>query len=95
MPISIVRILSVENELLIVASYDNQMTIAEIQKMSVREKLRLMEWLWDDLRGYVEDEPVPDSHKQVLDQRRFAVEEGREKVLEWDEVKSRLSERQS
>ena len=69
------------------------MSIAEIRQLPLAEKLQIMEALWDDLRAHVEGLPVPEWHKELLDSRRKAVEEGREQVLEWDEVKSSLGTR--
>jgi putative addiction module component (TIGR02574 family) len=66
------------------------MSIAEIRKLPLAEKLQLMEGLWDDLRSRAEDISVPEWHKELLDTRRHAVESGQEKVLEWDEVKNSL-----
>src|SRR5438309_11072961 len=62
------------------------MSIAEIRRLSLAEKLQIMEGLWEDLRSRAEDIGVPKWHKEMLDARRKAVESGQEKVLEWDEV---------
>lgn len=66
------------------------MSIAEIRKLSVREKLRIMEAIWEDLSANAANVPVPQWHKDVLDTRRKAVEAGREKILDWDDVKKSL-----
>jgi putative addiction module component (TIGR02574 family) len=66
------------------------MSIAEIHQLPLREKLQIMEAIWDDLRANAEKLPVPQWHKDILEARLKAVEEGREKVLEWDEVKRTL-----
>jgi putative addiction module component (TIGR02574 family) len=71
------------------------MSIAEIRRLPLNEKLQIMEALWEDLRAHAEDLDVPEWHKEVLDSRRRAVEEGREKVLDWDEVKSSLGPRRT
>ena len=66
------------------------MSIAEIRQLPLHEKLQMMEALWDDLRANADAVPVPDWQKQLLDARRKAVSEGRERVLEWDEVKDSI-----
>jgi putative addiction module component (TIGR02574 family) len=71
------------------------MSIAEIRQLPLNEKLQIMEALWEDLRLHVEGIPVPEWHKKLLDSRRRAVEEGREDILEWDEVKGSLGTRQA
>ena len=69
------------------------MSITEIRQRPLNEKLQLMEALWDDLRAHVEGLPVPQWHKELLDARRKALEEGKEEVLEWDDVKASLGRR--
>ncbi len=52
-----------------------------------------MEAIWEDLRARADELPVPGWHKELLDGRRKAVEEGREEVLDWDSVKDSLGSR--
>ena len=66
------------------------MSIAEIRQLPLHEKLQIMEALWDDLRANADAVLMPGWQKQLLDARRKAVSEGRERVLEWDEVKDSL-----
>jgi len=49
-----------------------------------------MEAIWEDLRLHAEQVEVPQWHKDLLDERRKAVDEGREEVLDWDDVKNSL-----
>jgi putative addiction module component (TIGR02574 family) len=69
------------------------MTIAEIHQLSLREKLQIMEAIWEDLRAQAGTVPVPNWHKELLDARHQAVAEGREEVLDWDNVKNSLGSR--
>ena len=66
------------------------MGIAEIHQLPLSDKLQIMEAIWDDLRSNAEAVLVPDWHKNLLDERRNVVEQGKEQVLEWDEVKDSL-----
>jgi putative addiction module component (TIGR02574 family) len=66
------------------------MGIAEIHQLPLNDKLQIMEAIWDDLRSNAEAVLVPDWHKNLLDERRNVVEQGKEQVLEWDEVKDSL-----
>ncbi len=63
------------------------MSIAELRKLPLNEKLQIMEVLWEDLRNHEEALPVSEWHKKLLDERLKAVEEGREEILEWDDIK--------
>lgn len=69
------------------------MSIAEIRQLPLAEKLQIMEAIWDDFRAQAEQVPVPAGHKELLDERRKAVEEGREGVLDWDSIKDSLGSR--
>jgi putative addiction module component (TIGR02574 family) len=64
-----------------------------IEKMSLSEKLQLMERLWDDLARHPNDLPSPDWHGDVLAKRMKAVQEGRTGFEEWEVVKKRLLDR--
>ena len=61
-----------------------------LDKMSVEEKLRLMDVLWEDLTRNPDDIPSPAWHKEVLDECRRRAESGEEKFLDWEEVKKDL-----
>jgi putative addiction module component (TIGR02574 family) len=71
------------------------MTLTEIRRLPVKEKLQIMEVLWEDLRSQVQEEPVPEWHKELLDNRQKAVEAGREKILDWDQIKDSLGKRKA
>lgn len=66
------------------------MSIAEIRALPVNEKLLMMEVLWEELRTQADDDLTPPWHKELLDARRKAVAEGREEILDWDEIKHSL-----
>ncbi len=61
-----------------------------LNEMTLAEKLRLMETLWDDLtRNHEEMEP-PAWHLDVLQERRRLAEAGLETYSDWEDVKTRL-----
>jgi putative addiction module component (TIGR02574 family) len=71
------------------------MSIAEVKQLPLAEKLQIMEAIWEDLRAQADQVPVPAWHKELLDERRKAVEEGREEVLDWDSIKDSLGSRRN
>ena len=71
------------------------MSIAEIRELPLAEKLQIMEAIWEDLRSHADQVLVPQWHKDLLDERRRAVEAGREEVLDWDTVKDSLGSRRA
>ncbi|MFO7774732.1 MAG: addiction module protein [Candidatus Hydrogenedentota bacterium] len=48
-----------------------------LDKMTVEEKLQVMEEIWDDLSGRAESVPSPLWHGEVLAEREQTVERGR------------------
>jgi hypothetical protein len=63
------------------------MTVADIAKLSLREKLQIMEAIWLDLRQHVEVLDIPADHFRILEDRAARVAEGSSILLNWDEVK--------
>jgi hypothetical protein len=66
----------------------------QIQKMTLAEKLRAMEALWDDLcrRDAV---PMPRWHKNILDERERLVKEGKARFIDWETAKKQIRKRTS
>lgn len=62
------------------------MTI-NIEEMTTEEKLRTMEILWDDICRNVPDFSSPEWHEQILKAREERLKTGKEKILDWDQVK--------
>jgi putative addiction module component (TIGR02574 family) len=71
------------------------MSIAEVKQLPLAEKLQIMEAIWEDLRVQAGSVPVPQWHRDLLDERRKAVEEGREELLDWDSIKDSLPTRRN
>ena len=68
-------------------------TEISLDKMTVADKLALMERLWEDLSRQPENVPSPEWHGDVLAQRMAAVRDGRTDFVDWDDAKRRLRER--
>ena len=67
----------------------------QIEQMTLEEKLRAMEALWDDLCRREEDVPVPQWHKDLLDQRERLIQQGKARFDDWENAKKRISEQTS
>jgi len=63
------------------------MSIAEIRSLPLREKLQIMEEIWEDLRPHAKTTEVPPEHREILDARRAKAASGQSHLLNWDEVK--------
>jgi len=58
--------------------------------MSVTERLRAMDQLWDSLNRCGDEIPSPDWHQDVLADRKARTERGEAKFLTLDQLRSRL-----
>ncbi len=61
-----------------------------ISRLTLPQKLKLMEELWADLSQIPEHVPVPDWHGVVLAEREKLVRQGKAKFSDWSEAKKRL-----
>ena len=66
--------------------------IPEIHKLSIPEKILLLEDLWDSIIADEDAIPVPESHRQEI-RRRIASLDSIGKLLTLDELKSRIDAR--
>ncbi len=65
------------------------MTIAEISKMSVLERLQTMEALWDSLTREPTGIKSPKWHEEMLSDRKEKIESGHAKFISLEELKSK------
>lgn len=66
-----------------------------LKEMTFQEKLAAMELLWEDLARSPESVESPDWHKDILDERRERVTEGKAHFVDWEtakkDVRSKIS----
>lgn len=65
----------------------------QVDQMTVEEKLQAMEVLWDALRQNEADVPVPQWHKDLLDEREARLQRGETKFIDWETAKRQISDR--
>ena len=63
-----------------------------VEQMSVEEKLRALEILWENLCGDEKNVPVPQWHKDLLDKRETLIREGRAHFEDWETAKKRIAD---
>jgi hypothetical protein len=61
--------------------------------MTVEEKLHALEILWSDLCRDEQNIPVPQWHKDLLDERERLVRAGQAQFESWETAKKRIAER--
>jgi putative addiction module component (TIGR02574 family) len=65
-------------------------SLEKILKLSVEERMLLVEDIWDSISTDVEKETIPESHKAELDRRLKAEKNGTAKYSKWADVKKRI-----
>lgn len=69
------------------------MTAEDVKALPIDRKIQIMEAIWEDLRGRFEQMDLPQSQKDLLDQRRARVREGEACLVDWDSVKGMIGRR--
>jgi len=67
--------------------------VLPLDKMTVAEKLRVMEMLWADLSRNEDQIESPAWHGDVLHDRDAAIKSGKEKFVDWETAKKQLRDR--
>ncbi|MFH2047737.1 MAG: addiction module protein [Pseudomonadota bacterium] len=58
-----------------------------LHEMTIEEKLRTMELLWDDICRNVPDYASPQWHGEILKDREEKYKIGKEKFIDWEQAK--------
>ena len=61
-----------------------------LNEMTIEEKLRTMELLWDDICRNVKDFASPSWHGKILKDREEKIKQGKEEFLDWEQAKKDL-----
>ena len=61
-----------------------------LKDMTLQEKLAAMELLWEDLARSPESIESPPWHKDILDERRRLVAEGKAQFMDWETAKTEI-----
>ncbi|HHJ38226.1 MAG: hypothetical protein AXA67_00970 [Methylothermaceae bacteria B42] len=67
------------------------MTISlPLEKMTIEEKLQVMEVIWEDLCQHADELEPPAWHGILLEALEDAIEQGEESFDDWEKVKRRI-----
>ena len=66
------------------------MESSQIERLSVTERLRVIDQLWESLTGHGDAIPSPDWHQDVLNDRKARALRGDAKFLTLDQLRTRL-----
>lgn len=62
----------------------------EIRKLSLAERIQLVEDVWDSIAAEGEEFPVPESHRAELARRREEHRQSPDDIVPWEEVRRQL-----
>ena len=60
----------------------------DLVKLSTKDKILLVEDLWDSIRSEIISNPIPKSHEQELDKRQKTL--NKERLLSLEDLKNRI-----
>ena len=66
-----------------------------LEKMTTEDKIRAMETIWDDLCKKDENIVSPSWHKDILEEREKAIENGKEEFINWSDAKKQIEDKVS
>jgi hypothetical protein len=61
-----------------------------LSEMTLREKLAAMEVLWEDIARSPDAVESPPWHKDILDERRQRVSDGKARFVDWETAKTEI-----
>ena len=61
--------------------------IKDILKLSVEDRIHLVQTIWDSIAADTEMTEISEEHKKILDERLEAHKNNPNDVVSWDEVK--------
>ena len=61
-----------------------------LHQLPLKEKLFVMEALWDDLSQVADSLPVPQWHQEVLDERESQIATGSANFIDWETAKREI-----
>ena len=67
-----------------------KISLAEIQKLTVAERIQLVEDIWDTIADEPESLALTDAQKQELDRRLKAYHQNPEAGITWEELKAKI-----
>ena len=63
--------------------------LEELQKLSTKDKLKVVQFLWDEIAEEQSNQKIPVSHKRILDARLKALKSGEAKFVSWSEIQTK------
>jgi len=69
-----------------------RLQMSELHKLSVKDKIKVVQSLWDDIAKEQAIEGLPESHKKILNERLRKIDAGNALLKPWSEVQTKYRE---
>lgn len=69
----------------------DMINVEEIRLLPLRDKLQMIETLWDDIARREDELEMPQWQRDLLDERERLVESGKAEFLDWEDAKQQIS----
>ena len=66
-----------------------RLQMSELHKLSVKDKIKVVQTLWDDIAKEQSNVELPAAHKKILDQRLNKIASGNAIFKPWEEIQSK------
>jgi putative addiction module component (TIGR02574 family) len=63
--------------------------LADLHKLSVKDKIKVVQTLWDDIAKEQSIEALTPEHKKILDERIQKINSGNVEFISWSEVQKK------
>jgi putative addiction module component (TIGR02574 family) len=67
-----------------------RLQMSELHKLSVKDKIKIVQTLWDDIAKEQSIDGLPEDHKKILDERLHKITSGNALFKPWSEVQIKL-----
>jgi putative addiction module component (TIGR02574 family) len=68
----------------------SKLMIPEVERLSVADKLQLIDQLWSDVAAHADEIPVPEWHRRILAERHQEFLKNPEAGEPWEVVRDRI-----
>lgn len=63
--------------------------LAELHKLPKKEKIKLVQLLWEDIANEQEYDVLPPEHKSILNERLEKIYQGKAEYISWEEIRGK------
>jgi putative addiction module component (TIGR02574 family) len=67
-----------------------RLQMAELHKLSVKDKIKVVQTLWNDIAKKQSLDTLPVEHKKILDQRIQLIDSGKANFKSWTEIQNKF-----